>query len=535
MPTSRLPDQCSVVASRHVNEAIPILRRRRNGTEATRPGSNGRRMVKMPALPTAGGRLRILADADMASLHQASLTLLAEFGFGDAPPVVAELVCANGGQLSCTGRLLFPREMVEHALGGIRRRVTLFARGPDQDLHLEPGSVHVGSGGAAPFVRDLDRGCYRPSTLADLHDAARMVDALSHVQFFSRSLVASDIEDGRSLDINTCYAALAGTSKHVLVSAGESGHVDDIAAMCRLVAGSAAAFAARPFLSLNINHVAPPMRFAPGAAEVLVAAARAGIPCMVNTFGQMGASSPVTIAGCIAQSNAETLAGLVVGWLANPEAALVYGSRPMVTDLRSGGMAGGSGEQALLTAAATQMARHYGLPNSTIAGATDSKAADAQSGYEKALSITMAAQAGANLVTQAAGMQAGLMAASFEAYVIDNEMLGAIRRSLAPVEVSQETLSAGMIAEAIRKEGHFLGHPQTYGRMKSDFLYPELADRSSIEDWEARGRPEIGARARQIAGRILDTHFPQHLDARADREIRSRFDIRLPRARMRPS
>ncbi len=253
---------------------------------------------------------------------------------------------------------------------------------------------------------------------------------------------------------------------------------------------------------------------------------------MVNTFGQLGASSPVTVAGCLAQSNAETLAGMVTAWLANPETPAVYGARPMVTDLRSGGMAGGSGEQAVLTAAASQMARYYGLPNSTIAGATDSKMADAQSGYEKALSVTMAAQAGANLITQTAGMQAGLMGASLEAYVIDNDMLGAIRRSLAPVEVNAETLCPEMISDTIRTEGHFLGHPQTFGRMKSDFLYPDLADRQSIEEWEAAGSPEIRAQAKEVAARLLDTHFPAILDAETDAALRRSFDIRLPLERM---
>ncbi len=486
----------------------------------------------MPALPTEGGRLSLLTDAELSRIHETSLTLLADFGLSEAPKSVVDLVCAAGGGISGEGRLLFPRGLVESAIAHARRGITLYGRGPGHDLRMDAGAVHVGSGGAAPLVMDFDGGRYRPSTLADLYDAARMVDALRHVQFFSRSLVARDMETDRVLDINTCYAALAGTSKHVLASANAPAHVDDIALMCHLVAGSAEAFAERPFLSLNINHVAPPMRFSTNAAEVLVAAARAGIPCMVNTFGQMGASSPVTAAGCIAQSNAETLAGLVVAWLAEPETPLIYGARPMVTDLRTGGMAGGSGEQAMLTAAATQMARYHGLPNSTIAGATDSKLADAQSGYEKALSITMAAHAGANLITQAAGMQAGLTGASFEAYVIDNEMLGAVRRGLAPIEVSAETLSPAMIADTIRDQGHFLGHAQTFGRMKSEFLYPDLADRRSVQDWEAAGRPEIGAGARMVAAEVLSSHFPEHLASDVDREIRSRFDIRLARSRM---
>ena len=488
--------------------------------------------VDAPSFCTMGGRLNILSDADMASIHAASLELLETFGMSDAPDTVADLVCAAGGAVTDEGRLTFPAALVDRALKGLCPDVTLFGREPRHDLRLDATSVHLGSGGAAPMILDMESGRYRPSTLADLYDAARLVDALPHVAFFARSLVARDMEDDRLLDVNTCYAALAGTRKHVIVSATAADHVDDIAAMCHLVAGGRDAFAARPFLSLNINHVAPPMRFSQDAAEVLAAAARAGIPCMVNTFGQLGASSPVTVAGCLAQSNAETLAGMVVAWLANPDTPAIYGARPMVTDLRSGGMAGGSGEQALLTAAASQMARFYGLANSTIAGATDSKTADAQSGYEKALSVTMAAQAGANLITQTAGMQAGLMGASLEAYVIDNDMLGAIRRSLAPVEVNAETLNPQMIANTIRSEGHFLGHPQTFGRMKSDFLYPDLADRRPIEDWEASGGPDIRDRAKEIATTILETHFPPVLEDEIDAALRREFDIRLPRSRM---
>lgn len=487
-----------------------------------------------PVLTTAGGHLNILSDSDLGRIHEVSLALLGDFGMSDAPPVVTDLVCGAGGKLTDEGRLIFPADLVTRALTELRRDIALFGRTPLHDLTLDATSVYLGSGGAAPMILDLRSGRYRATTLADLYDAARLVDALPHVQFFARSLVARDMENDRLLDLNTCYAALAGTTKHVIVSASSAAHVAEIAAMCHLVAGGTAEFAARPFLSLNINHVAPPMRFSPEAAEVLVAAARAGIPCMVNTFGQMGASSPVTVAGCLAQSNAETLAGMIIAWLANPDTPAIYGARPMVTDLRSGGMAGGSGEQALLTAATVQMARHYGLPNSTIAGATDSKMADAQAGFEKALSITMAAQAGANLVTQAAGMQAGLMGASFEAYVIDNDMLGAIRRSLAPVEISDEALDPKMITDTIRSEGHFLGHPQTFGRMKTDFLYPDLADRRSIEDWETADSPNINLRAKQEATRLLAGHFPQVVDAALDTALRQAFDIRLPQSRMRP-
>jgi trimethylamine--corrinoid protein Co-methyltransferase len=303
--------------------------------------------------------------------------------------------------------------------------------------------------------------------------------------------------------------------------------------MCHTVAGSEQSFRERPFLSLNINHAVPPLRFDPDACEVLLKAVEMGIPAMVNTFGQMGASSPVTMAGCVAQTIAETLAGMVLGWLVDPRARLVFGPRPMVTDLRTGGMSGGGGEQALLTAACVQMARHFDLPSSTIAGATDSKIADAQAGYEKSLNVTLAAQAGCNFITQACGMQASLMAASLEAYLIDNDMLGTILKSLAPIEVAPHTLALDSIREVVAGEGHFLGQPDTLARMSSDFVYPKLADRRSPAQWAQAGSLDIRAVARQRTTELLASHFPGHMGPEIQAALRAAFDIRLDPQAMR--
>ncbi len=450
----------------------------------------------------------------------------------EAPESVVELVCEAGGELKQDGRLCFPASLIERALQGFQRDFSLHGQKPGQELRLSGKRVHMGSGGAAPRVLDLDSGRYRDSQLQDLYDAARLVDSLENVHFFSRSMVARDMPDLRSLDINTAYACLSGTSKHVFTSVSAAEHVDEIAELCFAIAGSREAFLERPFLSLNINHVVPPLRFDADSCEVMIAAARIGIPLHANTFGQMGASSPVTMAGSVAQSIAETLAGMILAWLVNPEARVVFGSRPMITDLRTGGMGGGSGEQALLMAAVAQMAQYYDLPNSTIAGATDSKIGDAQSGFEKCLTVTLAAQAGSNLITQACGMQASLMGCALESYVMDNDMLGSIMSSLHGIEVSAATLDVSAIDEVVHGDGHFLGRPETLQRMQSDFVYPQISDRRSIDDWEEDGARDMRSNAIIRTREILANHFPAHIDADLDQRIRSSFDIRLPRNSM---
>ena len=505
--------------------------------KSRRRGSRGSAGVQAEPSPRAirpvSGRLSPLNSTDLEQIHQKSLEILEQIGLGEAPEIVIQTLTAAGGSVSADNRVTVPRALVTAALKGLNRGFMLHGQTPGLELDLTGPRVHTGSGGAAPQMVDLVSGAYREATLGDLYDAARVVDRLEHVHFFSRSVVATDMKTARDLDVNTAFAALAGTRKHVMVSASDPAHVREIADMCFTIAGSPEAFRDRPFLSLNINHVVPPLRFSAEACEVLAEAATLGLPVFINTFGQMGASSPVTIAGCLAQTNAETLAGMVLAYCINPDVQAIYGARPMITDLRTGGMAGGSGEQALLTAAATQIARFYDLPNSTIAGATDSKLPDAQAGYEKALTVALAAQAGANVITQAAGTQAGLMATSLAAYVIDNDMLGTILKSALPIEVSDATLSVDLIAEAVRGDGHFLGQAETYQRMKSDFVYPNLADRRSPELWQSDPGPAFEQRAKDTAIAILNTYFPDHLSPDLQHRLRQKFAIALAPERMR--
>jgi trimethylamine--corrinoid protein Co-methyltransferase len=443
---------------------------------------------------------------------------------------MVERVTARGGGLTADGRLLFPRDLVLEEVAAARRDVVLHGQRPGLELDLSGARVHMSSGGASPSILDLETGRYRDATAKDLYDAARLVDSLEHVHHFSRSLVARDAPDPLSLDVNTAYACLAGTSKHVSISISDPANVRPIAELCYGIAGSEAAFRARPFLTVMVCHVVPPMRFAEEACATLEQAVLAGFPVQIISAGQAGATSPASIAGSLVQAVAETLAGFVFARLVDSGAAAIFAPKPLVADLRTGAMCGGGGEQAVLMAAAAQMGRFYDLPTSSIAGITDAKVPDAQHGYEKCLAVSLAAHAGSNLITQACGMQASLLGVSLEGYVADNDMLGAILRTVRGVEADAEAIGTEVIAEVCRGEGHYLGHAQTLGRMKSDYVYPVVADRRSPRDWEADGGLDMRARARARARTILSAPHPAHLGDAQDRAIRARHRLLLSRA-----
>ena len=480
-----------------------------------------------------GGRYRPLAEADLERIHGAALDVLEQIGLAGAIPSTIELITAAGGRIGEHGRLVRPRALVEDVIARAPRRFPLCGQLAKHDLEPWGKRVYFGTAGAAVHMVDPVTGDYRKSTLADLYDAARLVDALEHIHFFQRPIVCRDMVDPADLDLNTAYACVAGTAKHVGTSFTQVRHVEDAFLMLHLIAGGEAAWRARPFVSMSSCFVVPPLRFAEDACRCLEAGVRGGMPILLLPAGQAGATSPAALAGAVVQEIAEALAGLVYVDAICRGAPAIFGPWPFVSDLRTGAMSGGSGEQALLMAACAQMGHFYDLTVGVPSGMTNSKMPDAQAGYEKGYNHALVGNAGANLIYEAAGMHASLLGFCLESLAIDNDAIGACLRTIRGIEVDDQTLSVGVIRDAcIGGPGHFLGHPQTLQRMQSDYLYPVVGDRMSPKEWVERGSPSLVERAVRKTREILDDHFPDHLPDQVDRAIRARLPIKLPRGRM---
>ena len=204
------------------------------------------------------------------------------------------------------------------------------------------------------------------------------------------------------------------------------------------------------------------------------------------------------------------------------------GMWPFVSYLRTGAMSGGSGEEAILNAAAAQLVNWIGLPSGVAAGMADSKLPDNQAGHEKGTTVTLAAQAGAHRVCESAGMLASLLACSLEALVIDNDMLGSIARTVRGIEVNDESVAIEVIKDVINGPGHFLGHAQTLDVMQTEYVYPLVGDRLSPDDWKDAGSLDVRQRANKVVKEILDGPAPTHISADSDSLIREMFPIHLP-------
>ena len=515
--------------------------RKRRGNR--RGGSTARRGARAVGKTTAsavrpgqpGGQYRPLSDADIDRIYQTALDVLENIGIGDPIPEILHYTLPKGCFQDDYGRLRFPRALVEDLIALSPEDYPLYAPNPQKDLTVRDEEVLFCTSGEAVCILDYESQRYRPTTLVDLYDAARLGDQLEHIHNFGQPFIAAEYShDVFVHDMNIAYAELAGTDKSFALGISVADHIDPLVELFDTYLGEEGAFVKRPFCTFGGCPIVSPLRFGQDGAEVLVKVAELGLVADIAVAPQAGATAPAALAGALVQCFAETLACLCVVNMVRPGTPINFGMWPFISDLRTGSFSGGSGEEALVTAATAQLCNHFGFTTSVGAGMTDAKTMDVQAGYEKAITIATAALSGANLVAAYPGIVGSLVAQSFEGMIIDNDLIGNVQRVLRGVEVTDETLSYDVIKETVYGQGHFLGSKQTLDLMNSEYLYPEVADRRTPGEWGEMGRKTLYEQAHERVGEMLADYYPMYIQPDADKRIRERFPIKLNPEDMRP-
>lgn len=474
-----------------------------------------------------GGQYKPLTDAEVETIYASALQILDELGMGEVPEALQAQCLSKGAYINGHGRLSFPPAFTQKMVDGAAKTLTLHGRDPARSIKVGGNSVHFGTGGAAVQTLDLETGLYRPSTLTDLYDFTRLQDGLPNVSWFTRCCVATDVPDNFDLDVNTAYALLRGTTKPVATSFFLPEFIEPICNMLDIAGSATGLFRQRPWVFAHISPVISPLRYGEDAVDVTHECMRLGIPLNCITAAQSGATAPATLAGFLASSLAETLASLIMVNVYEPGYPMIFSNWPLVIDLRTGAFAGAGGEAAVMNAASAQIINWIGLPSGVAASMSDAKAPDAQMGLEKGITALAAGLAGGNMIHESSGMMASLLGASFEAFLIDDEMHSLIYRTLRGIEVSPETLGLDAIKAAVLGEGHFLGGQHTLDAMERDYFYPTLSDRNDPKTWADMGAETMWDKANTRAKEVLAQPDPGYLDADADAEIRKQFNILL--------
>jgi len=476
-----------------------------------------------------GGLYQPLTPQDIEAIHAASLTILQKTGltFEDGLDETIALLEKSGATVDRKrSRVFLPPNMVSAQAEKAPEQVVLYSRDGKNDLDLTRHRVYLGTGGAAIKVLDLETGEDRPSTLGDLYQLGRLVDTLDNIHFFLRPCIPTDISE-TAYDVNCFFAALKATGKHVMAGVNDEAGFHKVFDLASTLAGGSKNLMERPFISIIASFAISPLKLCTQSTLIMQEAVRHRIPVALSSAPMAGSTSPMTMAGTLAQLHAEQLAGIAICQLTNPGASILYGGIPGMANLRDLAYLGGAVEFGMMNAAVHQLAHHIRVPNYNSSGLTDSKLPDAQAGWEKALTTILAVMGGSNFVHHAAGMLESMLTVAHEQYVIDDEIIGMCCKVLKGIPVDVAHLALETI-DAVGPGGTFITSSHTMTHMRSEYFTGNgVTDQNDRETWRGKGAQDTRTRARGIAKKILARSEKPYIPAEVEQAIREKYEILL--------
>ncbi|WP_099867863.1 trimethylamine methyltransferase family protein [Pararhizobium haloflavum] len=471
---------------------------RQDEGSSRRAGRQGRRERAASAQPPAQPFIRraipaydILSEEGLLRIEHTAERILAEIGieFRDDPEAL-ELWRRAGANLDGV-RVRFEPGMLAEILKTAPRRFVQHARNPARSVEIGGDSVVFSPAYGSPFVMDLDRG-RRYGTLEDFQNFIKLAQSSPWLHH-SGGTICEPVDlpvNKRHLDMVQSHIRYSDRPFMGSVTAEE--RAEDSIEMCRILFGSDFVDANCVILgNVNVNS---PLVWDGTMTRSLRAYARANQAAVIVPFILGGAMGPVTNAGAIAQSLAETMAGCALTQLERPGAPVIFGNFLSSMSLRSGSPTFGTPEPAVGSMVVGQLARRLGLPLRCSGNFTTSKLPDAQAMAEGTMSMLAAVHCGANFILHSAGFLDGLLSMSYEKFMMDTDLCGALHTYLAGVVIDDNALAMDAFRE-VGPGAHFFGCDHTMRNYRTAFFDSAMADNEAFEKWEAAGASDAATRA----------------------------------------
>jgi len=460
-------------------------------------------------------KLELLSPDEVRQVHEATLDVLEHVGVKFHSQRALDLLEENGAEVDRASTVArIPGSVIERALSTLPGKFTLGARDPAYDLPLDGEHVYISTDGCGVSCREAD-GSIRPSVKADVARSARVAQALEHVSATSAIVSAQDCP-AETRVLHEFDACVRHSEKHtIVVSLKEDWEARSLIRMAEALAGGSDELRRRPLFTAIVCSVSPlsQERFGMDLALTL---ATAGIPVSFYPMPILGATGPITLAGSAVVNNAEMLSATTVMQLAFPGARVIHGGGPTAMNMNSGAYASNSPEAMLLRGMQGHMAGFYKMPAWYGSGATTAKEPGIQSAYENTLAMMMAYLNGAD-VTFGSGLLDGSRILCLENMVIDNEVLGMVKRLLRGITVNEETLAVDLIKE-VGFSGEYLFSKHTRRHVR-ELWSAELGETRTYEARREAGSLSTVERAQAKVAEILAADpepFPEDLGREFD-------------------
>jgi len=464
--------------------------------------------------------LEYFSQDDLHKIHDSTLRVLESVGIDFLYEPAIDLLAKAGCKVD-GNRVFFPPKLVDEQIAKAPSQFTLYARNAEKNVVIGGEHTAYVPCYGAPVVHNLDEG-RRNSTLKDFVNFVKLTHA-SYYQDITGGLMAepNDIPVERR-GAEMLYAAMRYSNKPFMgISLGAEAANESIAA-ASIVFGSREEMAAKPPF-IGILGSRSPLSYDDIMLSAMMTYARAGLPQLVSALSIAGATGPVTMEGALVVQLAETLAGITLVQLVREGTPVVIGGQSTSAAMRYGTLSIGAPEMAINTAATAQLARFYNLPSRSGGALTDSKTCDSQAGAESMMGQLMSTLSGINFVLHSAGMLETYMVASYEKFILDDEICGTCKRIKAGENITEERLAVDLISE-VGPGGEYLTNEHTFRNFRSEFYQPILADRSTFSTWQKNGAISSEKRANAKWKEILANYTEPELPADVERDLRKFVD-----------
>ncbi len=458
----------------------------------------------------------VLTQDQLEKIHNTSLAILERVGVVVPHKEMLSLFADAGASVDFpANRVRIPADLVNRCIAQAGKQFTVYGRDESRTAEFGFGRQSFNSiAGEALWLEEVG-GERRYATMADVATASRFADALTGIDMAGAMSDPHEVPASYRC-VEVMATMLKNTTKPIHFWFHDRPSARFLVDMTIALRGSQSEAEKYPVTYPFLEPISP-LRFAFNGVDLLFETARLNLPVPIGPMAQMGLSAPATVAGTMAQENAEILAGICITQLIKPGTPVCYGGICHAFDMRTTQMIFAGPEQAIFGVAMTQMGKSYGLPVYVNVGLTDSKRPDAQAGMECAATMLLAASAGADILGHM-GICGVDQAASLDMLVLQDEMISYMHSAMREIDFSDEALGLDIVEE-VGPGGSFIATDHTADHFRKELWFPRLFDREFYQSWLEHGATSMEDRCRDRKQDILATHQPEPIDSSLEREL----------------
>jgi trimethylamine---corrinoid protein Co-methyltransferase len=461
-------------------------------------------------------RMQTFSKEELSKLHDSSLKILQDIGIAFHDSDAIEIFKKNGFKVDGK-KIKFTEKDVIKALETTPSNFTISARNPQKNIQIGLDKFIFLPGFGGVFIIS-GNGEQRNATIEDYDNFCKLAQTSKVIDMNSFAIVTPSDVPPDIAHLEMLYSNITLCDMPIMGSAFSKRQAIDSLEMASIAWGGKDKIRNKPVMFTTMSGHSP-LQWSGDSIGSLIEMAKYGQPCVVRGAGTRGSTMPITLSGSMVVQNAMALAALILAQLVNPGTPIVYGGAPVPSNMKNASVAPGLPEYSMSISAVAQMARFYNLPSRENGAVTDAHIPDYQAGMESALLLSTCVRNGININLTSCGLLSSFMAASFEKYVLDEELCGIVRQLVKKVEVTDESIALDEIKD-VGIGGEYLATHRTVQKCRTEFYMRDVMNEKGYDEWKASGKKSIDNVAEAQYQKRISQYNKPDIDPEIEKDLR---------------